>query len=108
MLTLYLETRFDFEFYSSDITCAGQIYADLPGFGNSSIISTDAYGPDLLLITQMINSIHCVKVICNCHFSTFCTFSKIDCHILFTITCHGTLFDIEIVMRMILLKNITL
>ena len=32
-------------------TCAGQIYADLPGFRTSSIISGDAYRPDLLLIT---------------------------------------------------------
>ena len=32
-------------------TCVGQIYADLPGFRTPSIISGDAYQPDLLLIT---------------------------------------------------------
>ena len=32
-------------------TCAGQIYADLPGFRTPSIISGDTYRPDLLLLT---------------------------------------------------------
>ena len=45
---------------------------------------------------------------CNRNFFIFSAFSEIDCHILFTITCHGTFFDIEIVMRMILLKNVIL
>ena len=37
--------------------------------------------------------------------SYFSAFSKKDCHILLTITCLGTLFDIEIVMIIMLLKN---
>ena len=41
----------------------------------------------------------------NSHFLNLSAFSKIDRHIFFTVTCHCTLFDIEIVMRMILLKS---
>ena len=32
--------------------------------------------------------------------------SELDCHIFSIVTCHGTLFDVEILKRMILLKNI--
>ena len=35
-------------------------------------------------------------------------FSKIDCHIIFTVTCYGTLLVTEIVTWIILLKNIIL
>ena len=67
-------------------------------------------------LTSMLNGLSCnlklftlrLKLLCNCHFLNFSTFSKIDCHILFTVTCHVTLFVIEIVMRMVLLKNIIL
>ena len=43
-----------------------------------------------------------LKLLCNCHFFNFSGFSKMDCHILFTVTGQ------EIVMRAILLKNIIL
>ena len=64
----------------------------------------------------MLNGLSCnlklftlrLKLLCNRHFLNFSTFSKIDCHILFTVTCLVTLFVIEIVMRMVLLKNIIL
>ena len=46
-----------------------------------------------------------LKLLCNFHFFIFSAFSKIDYHVFFTVTCHGTMFDIEIVMRMILLEN---
>ena len=48
------------------------------------------------------------KLIMQLSFFNFPAFSKIDCRILFTVTCHGILFDIKRVMRMILLKNIIL
>ena len=43
-----------------------------------------------------------LKLLCNCHFFNFSAFSKIDYHVLFTVTCHGSMFDIEIVMPMML------
>ena len=49
-----------------------------------------------------------LKLLCNSNFLNFSAFSEIDCHILFTVTCHGTLSDIKIVMQMTLLKNIIL
>ena len=49
-----------------------------------------------------------LQLLSNCHFFNFSAFSKIDCRILFTVTCHATLFDTKRVMQMILLKNIIL
>ena len=58
------------------------------------------------LFTTFIGNItQRLQFLCNCHFLNFFNFSKIDCRILFTVTCHGTLFDTKRVMRMMLLKK---
>ena len=45
------DSIFNFVAETLQTTCAGQIYADLPGFRTPSIICGDAYRPNLLLIT---------------------------------------------------------
>ena len=62
-------------------------------------IRKTAVGPDGIPITiHCVYSYHAIVTFLN-----FSAFYKIDCHILFTVICHGTLLDIKRVMRIILL-----